>query len=95
MYKEEWGVLDEEVRGIDKRGMAGIDTLDSHEKTIAIVEVQWWSQAAKREGDGNGKQFLCDTWNHIEMIVHFLLQVSLLVAGTVLRLERDAKLMIR
>ena len=38
------------------------DTLDSSEKTIAILEDRWWPQAAKQEGDKTSNMFLCNTW---------------------------------
>ena len=32
------------------------DTLDSSEKTIAILGGRWWPQVAKQEGDNNRKK---------------------------------------
>ena len=47
MYKEERDVLEEEMREIDECDMEEFDTLDSSEKTIAILGDRWWPQAAK------------------------------------------------
>ena len=35
-------------------------TLDSSEKTIAILGDRWWPQTANQEGDSIGKTFLCN-----------------------------------
>ena len=47
-YKEERHVL-EEMRKIDECGMEKFGTLDSSEKTIAILGDGWWLQTAKQE----------------------------------------------
>ena len=60
MYKEERDVLEEEMREIDECNMEEFDTLDSGEKTIAILGDRWWPQAAKQEEDMSSKTFLCD-----------------------------------
>ena len=49
MYKEERDVL--EMRKIDECDLEKFGTLDSSEKTIAILGDRWWPQTAKREGD--------------------------------------------
>ena len=48
MYKEERGVL--EVRQIDECDVDKFGTLDSSERTIAILGERWWPQTAKQEG---------------------------------------------
>ena len=40
--------------------MEKFGTLDSSEKTIAILGDGWWPQTAKREGDKISKKFLCN-----------------------------------
>ena len=35
-------------------------TLDSTEKTIAIIGDRWWPKTAKQKGDPISKTFLCD-----------------------------------
>ena len=50
MYKEERYVL-EEMMEIYECDTEDFDTLDSSEKTIAILEDRWWPQAEKQEGD--------------------------------------------
>ena len=50
VYKEERNVL-EDMREIDECDMEEFDTLDSSERTIAILRDRWWPQAAKQEGD--------------------------------------------
>ena len=35
-------------------------TLDSTEKTIAILGDRWWPKTAKQKGDPISKTFLCD-----------------------------------
>ena len=62
MYKEERAVLGEEMREIDECDMEEFGTLDSSEKTIAILEDGWWPQAAKQEEDNTSKTFPCNTW---------------------------------
>ena len=62
MYKEEQDVLEAEMRAIDDCDMEDFGTLDSSEKTIAIVGDRWWPQAAKQEGDHVSKEFLCNIW---------------------------------
>ena len=61
-YKEERDVLEEEMRKIDECDMEQFGTLNSSEKTIAILGDRWWPQAAKQEGDKISKTFLCNIW---------------------------------
>ena len=61
IYKEERDVL-EEMREIEECDMEEFDTLDSSEKTIAILGDRWWPQAAKQEGDKISKNILCNIW---------------------------------
>ena len=56
IYKEERGVLKEEMREIDQCDMEEFATLDSSEKTIAILGGRWWPPAAKQEGDEISKK---------------------------------------
>ena len=46
-------MLDEEMTEID---MGEFDTLDSSEKTIAILGGRWWPPVAKQEGDEISKK---------------------------------------
>ena len=58
-YKEERHVL--EMRKIDECDLEKFGTLDSSEKTIAILGDKWWPQTAKQEGDRKiSKTFLCN-----------------------------------
>ena len=50
IYKEERDVL-REMRNVDECDMERFGTLDSSEKTIAILGDRWWPQTAKQEGD--------------------------------------------
>ena len=43
---------------IDECEMEELDTLDSSEKTSAILGDRWWPQAAKQEGDRVSKKLL-------------------------------------
>ena len=61
-YMEEWDVIEEEMKGIDEGDMQEFVTLDSSEKTIAILGDRWWAQAAKQEGDKISRKFLCNIW---------------------------------
>ena len=54
MYKEEWDVL-EEMRKIDECSMEKFGTLDSSEKTIAILGDRW-PQTANQKGDKISKK---------------------------------------
>ena len=49
-YKEERDVL-QQMRKIDECDMENFGTLDSGEKTIAILGDRWWPQKAKQQGD--------------------------------------------
>ena len=51
MYKEERDVLEEEMKAIDGCDMEEFGTLDSSEKTIAILGDRWWPQMAKQLED--------------------------------------------
>ena len=50
------------MRKIDECGMDKFGTVDSSEKTIAILGDRWWPQRAKQEGVETNKKFLCDIW---------------------------------
>ena len=62
LYKEERDVLQDGMRKIDKCGMEKFGTLDSREKTIAILGDRWWPQTAKQQGDNISKKFICNIW---------------------------------
>ena len=47
------------MRKIDECDMEKFGTLDSSEKTMAILGDTWWPQTVKQEGDKTGKMFLC------------------------------------
>ena len=49
-------MFEEEMREIDECDMEEFDTLDSSEKTIAIVGDRWWPQAVKQEEDNIRKK---------------------------------------
>ena len=85
IYKDERDVVEGEMWKIDECDMEKIGTLDSSEKTIAILGDRWWPQTAKQEGDEISKKFLRNIWKKRNERV-----VSLLGVETVLRLERDA-----
>ena len=51
------------VRKIDECGMEKFGTLNSSEKTIAILGDRWWPQTAKQEGNKVSNTFLCNIWN--------------------------------
>ena len=57
--EEERDVL-EKMRKIDEGGMEKFGTLDSSEKTTAILGDRWWPQKAKQEGDKISKKFTCN-----------------------------------
>ena len=50
------------MRKIDKCGMETFGTLDSSEKTIAMLGDRWWPQTAKQEEDKITKKCLCSIW---------------------------------
>ena len=50
------------MRKIDERDMEKFGTLDSREKTIAILGNRWWPHKAKQQGDTVIKIFLCNIW---------------------------------
>ena len=49
-----------EMRIIDECDMEQFGTLDSSEKTIAVLGHRWWPQKAKQQGDKISKKFLCN-----------------------------------
>ena len=51
------------MRKIDECDMEKFGTLDSSEKTIAILGDRWWPQTAKLEGEKISKKFtiICNT----------------------------------
>ena len=80
------------MRKIDECDMEEFGTLDSNEKTIAVLGDRWWPQKAKQQGDKISAKFLCNVWKkrHERPNVGGVLGV-----GTVLRLERDAWSMVK
>ena len=82
----------EEMRKIDECGMEKLGTLDSSEKTIAILGERWWPQKAKQEGDKIRKKFQCNIWKNV---MSAKCRRCPLGVGTVLRLERDAWSMVK
>ena len=58
MYKEQWDVLGE-MRKIYECNMEQFGTLDSSEKTIAILGDRWWPQKAKQQVDKTSKICVC------------------------------------
>ena len=50
----------QEVRKIDECGMEKFDTLDSGEKTIAILG--WWPQTTKQGEDKINRKIMCNIW---------------------------------
>ena len=60
MYKEERDLL--EKREIYECDMEEFSTLESSEKTIAILGDRWCPQKAKQEEDKISKKFLCHLW---------------------------------
>ena len=83
------------MRKIDECGMDKFGTLDSSEKTVAILGDRWWPQKAKREVGLTTQKFLCNIWNTEHVMSAQMLEVSLLGEGTALRLERDAWPMVK
>ena len=57
IIKEERDVPEEEMREIGECDMEEFGTLDSREKTIAILGDRRWPQAAKQEGHKTRKRF--------------------------------------
>ena len=55
-------MLEEEIRGIYECDMEEFGTVDSSEKTIAILGDRWRRQRAKEEGDTISKKNLCTIW---------------------------------
>ena len=87
-YKRRNDVL-EEMRKIDECDMEKFGTVDSSEKTIAILGDRWWPQTAKQQGDKISKTFLCNIWKKRKE------SPNVGGVGTVLRLERDACSMVK
>ena len=73
---------------IDKFG-----TLDSSEKTIALLAEIWWPQTAKEEGDNASIALLCNIWKkraELEMP-----RDVFITSRTVLRLKLGAWSMVK
>ena len=62
MDQEERNELEEETRKKGECNMEKLITLDSSEKTIAILGDRWWPQTAKQEGDTIRTKILCILW---------------------------------
>ena len=62
MYKEEWDVLEGEVRDVNEGGMESFDSSDSREKAIAILGDRWWSKQTKQDRDKICRRLLCEVW---------------------------------
>ena len=52
----------EEMSETDECDMEEFDTLDSSEKTIAILNGRWWPQAAKQKGGKISKIHIDNIW---------------------------------
>ena len=64
------------MKEIDECDMEeAFDTLNSSEKTIAILGDRRWPQAAGQEGGKISKRFPCNIWK--QRIEHQMLEVSL------------------
>ena len=68
--------------------MSKFGTLDSSDKTLAIVGDRWWPQTAKQEDNLCIKSFYVIHGKSVMSAQ--MLEVSLLGVEAVLRLERDA-----
>ncbi|MEP2037814.1 MAG: hypothetical protein ABJI72_14510 [Parasphingorhabdus sp.] len=62
IYKTERDVLEEEMRETDECEMEEFNTMNSSEKTIAILGDRWWPQEAKQEGDKISKKIIYNVW---------------------------------
>ena len=62
LYQEERDVLEGEMRDLNKSGMKSFDTLDSREKTIAVLGDRSWPQTAKQDRNKICRRFLCSLW---------------------------------
>ena len=76
------------MREVEECGMEEFGTLEGNEKTIAILGDRWWPRAAEQEGDKISKQCFHVIYGNTVTSAQ-VLEVSLLEAGTVFRLERD------
>ena len=74
---------------IDGCDMDKIGTVDSSDKTIAILGDRWWPQTAKQQGGKVSERNLCSIGSKNVMSTQ-MLEVSLQRVGTMLGLERDA-----
>ena len=85
------------MRKVGECDMETFGTLDSSEKTIAMLGDRWWPQTAKQERDKISKQFLCNIRKKKNVTSAQMLEVSLsgVRVGTVLRPERDAWSMVK
>ena len=52
----------EKMRKVDECDMKKFGTLDSSEKTIAVLGDRWWPQTAKQKGDKLSQKNLCNIW---------------------------------
>ena len=69
-------MLKEQMNKLNECAMGKLGTLDSSERTIAILGDRWWPQTAKLVGSKMSKKFPCNIWKNV-MSAH-MLQVSLL-----------------
>ena len=62
---------------------------------LAILGDRWWPQTAEHEGDKVSKRNPCKVWEKNPVMIAQTSDVSLLGVGTVLRLEKDARSMVK
>ena len=62
MYKGERDVLEMKKKGTMRHGEVWCTTVDSTEKTVAILGDGWWPQVAKQEGGKTRKKHRCTIW---------------------------------
>ena len=55
-------MLKEQMNKLNECAMGKLGTLDSSERTIAILGDRWWPQTTTQEGDKISKTFICNIW---------------------------------
>ena len=76
------------------RGEAWYTRYCSSDKTMLSLEIDGGHRRRNRKGDKRSKTFLRNTWGTSVTSAH-VLGASLLGLGTVVRLERDTRLMVK
>ena len=88
-------MLEEGMMEIDECDTDEFGTLDSSEKTIAILADRWWPHAAKQKGGEYRNHNYSYAIYGINVMSAHILEISLARVAMVLRFPRDTQSMVK